>query len=238
MPLRSPLTPLAVAALAVLAMLVAAPRRAASDVAAAGSADLALVLAIDCSWSVNDREYHLQVEGLAAAMRHPAVVAAIRAGPHGRIAVTVVQWAGPRMQVPAVGWTTIASASDARTLAARIALMPRTVREGATSVSGMLDFAAAVLADAPPAERRVVDVIADGINNAGGRADDARDRLLVAGVTINGLAIQNEVHYLRFWFRNHVIGGENAFVLDVDAYDDFAVAILAKLLREIRPEII
>lgn len=52
--------------------------------------DLALVLAVDTSRSVNAFEYDLQRGGLARAIRHPDVIAAIRKGRLKRIAVTVV----------------------------------------------------------------------------------------------------------------------------------------------------
>ncbi len=54
--------------------------------------DLELVLTIDCSYSVDAREFELQKTGLAEAFRHPGVLAAIQAGAYKAIGVTVVQW--------------------------------------------------------------------------------------------------------------------------------------------------
>lgn len=201
--------------------------------------DLALVLAIDCSYSVDAREFGLQTEGMADAFDHPAVRGAIRSGPTGRIAVAVVQWSGADDQALAVPWTIVGTDDEIDRLARRIRLLPRVSEEGATSITGMIDYARVLFAglDAPT-ERRTLDIVADGINNIGGWTRPARDRALREGITINGLAIENEVFYLRHWFRNHVIGGANAFVLDVDGYEDFAPAFRVKLIREIRPEIL
>ena len=54
-----------------------------------------------------------------------------------------------------------------------------------------------------------------------------------AGITVNGLTIQNEISWLHYYFRNHVIGGPGAFVVIANDYAAYADAIRRKLLREI-----
>jgi len=61
----------------------------------------------------------------------------------------------------------------------------------------------------------------------------ARSMALSRGVTINGLAILNEDENLDTWYRNHVIVGPQSFVIAVADYDDFAEAMVRKLIREI-----
>ncbi len=56
--------------------------------------DLALVLAVDISYSMDVEEQALQREGFAEAFRSPQVHDAIRRGMLGRIAVSYVEWAG------------------------------------------------------------------------------------------------------------------------------------------------
>ncbi|CAN0491257.1 unnamed protein product, partial [Discosporangium mesarthrocarpum] len=51
--------------------------------------DLALLLSIDCSYSVDTREFRLQTNGTAHALRKPEILQAIKAGPLKRIAVAV-----------------------------------------------------------------------------------------------------------------------------------------------------
>ena len=54
-------------------------------------------------------------------------------------------------------------------------------------------------------------------------------------LTINGLAITNEMRGLAEYFRLSVIAGPDAFVIAANDYDDYARAILEKLRREIAP---
>ena len=69
--------------------------------------DLELVLAIDCSYSVDAGEFELQKIGLAEAFINPAVLAAILAGEHKAIGVTVVEWSVAGAQTVVVPWTTV-----------------------------------------------------------------------------------------------------------------------------------
>src|SRR5215469_911598 len=54
--------------------------------------DLALVLALDVSQSVDQREYDLQREGIATAFESPALLAAVAGGKHHAIDVMVLEW--------------------------------------------------------------------------------------------------------------------------------------------------
>src|SRR3712207_7790337 len=56
--------------------------------------DLALVLAVDVSTSMDPDEQELQRQGYVEAFRSPLVHLAIRTGVHARIAVAYVEWAG------------------------------------------------------------------------------------------------------------------------------------------------
>ncbi len=199
------------------------------------SVDLNIVLAIDCSYSVDEQEYVLQMAGMAAAFIDPTIIEAIRGGVNGAIAVSVVQWANPKNQIIVVPWTRVASTLDGQLLAAKIARTPRRTSEGSTSISGVLKFGQQLLRSSPYKSRRnIIDVVADGENNNGERVERVRDRLVSEGITINALAIQNEVGYLRYYMRNRVIGGGNSFVEPADDYLDFGRAIYRKLLREIQ----
>src|ERR1700747_488271 len=80
--------------------------------------DLQLVLAVDVSGSVNQTRFELQRAGYAAAFRSARVLDTIRSGPHQAIAVTMVQWTGPALQVHVVPWTRIADAESAEAFAA------------------------------------------------------------------------------------------------------------------------
>ncbi|MCH8999952.1 MAG: DUF1194 domain-containing protein [Proteobacteria bacterium] len=196
--------------------------------------DLELVLAIDCSYSVDAREFELQKIGLAQAFRNPAVLAAIQAGKHKTIAVSVVEWSKPGVQEVVVPWTLVRDGAGAEALAARIEAVPRLTAEGATSISSMIRFGIAYLAANPiSGARRVIDISADGRNNAGQKIAAAGALARAYGVTVNGLAILNEIPTLHFYFEQQVISGPDAFVMEANDYEDYAVAILRKLIREI-----
>ncbi len=196
--------------------------------------DLELVLAVDCSYSVDASEFALQRIGLAEAFRHPAVVAAIQAGPHGAIGVAVVQWSGAANQSTVVPWTLVTGAASAATLAARIEAAPRMTQEGATSITAMVAYGIGLFeTNRLAGARRVIDISADGRNNTGHRIRAVAPLAAISGVTVNGLAILNEVPTLRFYFEKYVIAGTGAFAVQADDYDHDAAAILRTLIREI-----
>ena len=195
--------------------------------------DLALILAIDCSFSVDSREFALQMEGIGRAFMREEVKKAIAQGHRQRIAVAVVQWSDERNQIVSLPWTLVAGDADADELGKLLINMPRQLTEGGTSISAALSFSAPLFAAAPSAERQVIDVSTDGRNNSGPPVSPMRDRLVAQGITINGLTILNEWPTLDSYFENNVAGGTGYFVIPAKDYDDYAEAIYRKLLREI-----
>ena len=104
--------------------------------------DLELVLAVDVSLSMDLDEQRLQRDGYIAALRDPEVHEAITSGPHGRIAVTYMEWAGPPTQQVVIPWTMIDGPAAARALADRLDALPIS-RARMTSISaGVCSFAA------------------------------------------------------------------------------------------------
>jgi hypothetical protein len=196
--------------------------------------DLALVLAVDASGSVNQTRFDLQKHGYAQAFRSKEVIEAIAAGADHAIAVAMVQWTGPSLHIQVVPWTRIADAASAQALADAIDAGRRQLYGGGTSLSGAIDTGAAILAVSPfRSLRRVIDISGDGSNNAGRLAETARDEAVKQGITINGLPITWIEPGLDAYYRGSVIGGPGAFVISIDSYDNFADAILQKLVTEI-----
>jgi hypothetical protein len=195
--------------------------------------DLALALAVDVSYSVDGLEHQLQMEGFAAALQSPEVMQAIRGGRLQRIAVSVYQWADEDTQKVIVPWRVIASEADAQAVADILASGPRTVPQGGTAIAAALLYGSELLATAPPADRRVIDLATDGRNNMGRTVAEARRLVLSQDITINGLAISNEWKQLARYLERQVIGGPLSFVEEALNYDDFGAAMLRKLVREI-----
>ncbi len=202
--------------------------------AAARTVDLALVLAVDVSGSVNAERFELQRQGYARAFASREVIDAIAAGENRTIAVTLVEWSGATHQRQMIGWTIISDANSALAFGSAISETPRAFADW-TSISGALDFALALFdhVEGVTPLRRVIDVSGDGINNNGRPINDARSDVVNAGVTINGLPILTEYPTLDDYYRDNVVGGPGSFVVAVSDFDGFGNAILGKLVREI-----
>jgi hypothetical protein len=203
--------------------------------------DVALVLAVDVSRSIDEDEARLQREGYRAAVSDPRVVEAIRGGMMGAIAIAYTEWAGIEFQRLVLPWTRIASARDAEAWAGALAQAPRTSLSW-TSISGALDHARRVMGECPyEATRKVIDISGDGVNNSGPPAEAARDRAVAEGITINGLPILNDRPTfgrpppmpLDQYFRESVIGGPGAFMIPAEDFEAFGQAVRRKLIREI-----
>ncbi|MEQ8587936.1 MAG: DUF1194 domain-containing protein [Thalassobaculaceae bacterium] len=216
--------------LCLLALL--APHRA----AAVEPVDLELVLAVDSSASVDFSEFNLQLEGLALAFEDPDLADAIAAGPIGAIAVTLMEWSSAERQAVSIPWTVIRNGDDARAFAQEISRAPRMVVTGATSISASVLFAAGQFeVNAFEGTRQVIDLSGDGYNNQGAALSVVRELVLDRGITINALAIENQVPGLGDYFEDSLIGGFGAFVIRATDYRDYLGQIRRKLLREIRP---
>lgn len=196
--------------------------------------DLALVLAVDASGSVDQIRFELQKQGYVSAFRHPRVINAIMSGPTQSIAVVMMQWTGPALQVIAVPWTRISDPASANAFADKIAAAPRALFGGGTSISGAIDTGMGLLFDNPyRATRRVIDISGDGSNNRGRPVNQARDEAVARGVGINGLPILALEPDLDRYFERNVIGGPGAFMIAAQDFNTFGDAILKKLIAEI-----
>src|SRR5215212_4258398 len=82
--------------------------------------DLELVLAVDVSGSIDAEEARQQREGYVAALADPAVIQAIRAGFHRRIAIAYLEWASGDYQRLVLGWTLLEDAASAEAFAGRL----------------------------------------------------------------------------------------------------------------------
>jgi hypothetical protein len=213
---------------------------------AAEPVDLALVLAVDVSRSIDEQEFQLQRQGYAAAFTSPRVLQAIHSGALGGIAVAYVEWSNDQEQRTVVDWAVIRDGEAAASFAQAILAAPRPF-SSRTSISAAIEYGMRELArSGVEASRQIIDVSGDGTNNSGLPVTVARDAAVAAGITINGLAIINErpegvyAQYhvrppegLPEYYRQNVIGGPGSFLLQVEGFDSFADAITHKLISEI-----
>jgi hypothetical protein len=206
--------------------------------AGAKCSDLALVLAIDGSGSINEIEFAVQQQGYADAFRNDKVTSALSDA--GVVDVAVVLWGDTTLDPQVLAWRRLVRAEGAEALAQAIETMPRMVT-GHTGLGAGL-WAALDLLDDPTrcALRSVVNVSGDGLETSGPRQGNpvpvsmARARAVESGVTINALAISTEISFLASWFHERVIAGPDAFVMEITTFADFADTIVEKLAREIR----
>lgn len=209
--------------------------------------DLELILAVDCSGSVDEVEAQLQREGYIAALTSDRVINAIKSGENRRIGVAYVEWAGETYQRIIVDWTIIEDLDSAKAVAAKIAASPYMAIRW-TSISAAIDFSVALFQKSPfESQRRVIDVSGDGKNNNGRDVVSARDAAVASGIIINGLPILNSREGgfgsgmrgfpsdpdLDTYYQNFVIGGPGSFMVPAESFDTFLQAIQSKLIREV-----
>jgi Protein of unknown function (DUF1194) len=202
--------------------------------------DLELVLAVDVSRSMDPDEQKLQRDGYVAALTHPDVVSAITQGRHGRIALSYVEWAGPETQHKVIDWRAIDGPASAGAFAAELAQAPIQGFRGTSISNGLVFVAPQFDNNGYEATRRVIDVSGDGPNNMGIPIEIAREPILRAGITINGLPIMIKrasgfasIDNLDVYYEDCVIGGPGSFVVTIKERDKFKEAIRTKLLLEV-----
>ncbi|MDF1727971.1 MAG: DUF1194 domain-containing protein [Sulfitobacter sp.] len=191
--------------------------------------DLALVLAVDVSGSVDEREYRIQMEGLATALRDGIVVDALV---DAQARLTVVQWTGSSRQRQTIPWTAIASRDEVSLLADRIGTDQRRWRNFSTAIGEALTLSADLFNAVPDCRRRVIDVSGDGISNEGIEPRATLAGLAARGIVVNGLAIETDEVDLTAYFFENLLVGEGAFVITANGFEDYPAQIRRKLQRE------
>ncbi len=200
--------------------------------------DLELVLMVDVSRSMTERELEIQRKGYAEALRSDEVFAALQSGLLQTVAVTYVEWAGTQEIV--VDWRLLHSRDDLNAFAdVLISRFDPALRR--TSISEALLFGEFLIeTNKYKGLRRVIDISGDGPNNQGRTVTVARDAVVASGITINGLPLLTRegmdsswhLENLDIYYETCVIGGPGAFVIPVFDWDDFAEAVKRKLVLE------
>lgn len=213
--------------------------------------DLELVLAMDASGSVSEKEYLLQLRGTAAAFRDLEIIEAIQAGPTGRIAIALMLWsdaAFPKQKSP---WFVLKDQASISQFAGFVEGFQVGENNsvslgsgGGTGIgSGVQEALKMIAGNGHTGLRKVIDVSGDGIETEFdfSKGIMIRDAKLLAGlqnVTINGLPILGgDSPNLDTYYQSEVISGPGAFIVVADGFDDFGRAIRQKLLREIRSNV-
>ncbi|MDM9625511.1 DUF1194 domain-containing protein [Rhizobium sp. S152] len=223
--------------LTTLAVLMNLTGVAATAAPASNEVDVALVLAVDTSRSMDLDEVRIQREGYVEALKHQEFLNAVRNGLTGRIAISYFEWAGYVVPDSVIDWTVIETKQDADAFADKLEARP-VITQRRTSISAAVAQGATMIVSSPySGMRKVIDVSGDGPNNSGDPVLPVRDKAVAAGITINGLAIMLRPSEapggLDRYYADCVIGGPGSFVLPVHKVEDFAVAIRRKLVLEV-----
>ncbi|MEM7439198.1 MAG: DUF1194 domain-containing protein [Pseudomonadota bacterium] len=207
-------------------ILLSAPARA---------CDVALVMALDVSRSVDKYEYFLMRDGIGAAFQDAEVADLIETLPGG-IMATVTQWGGLGQQRQAIRWYTLRTRADINQFVVDFTSQHRGFWMADTAVAEALIHADAMFGpEVADCRRRVIDVSGDGIANAGNPVLPVSQAIASKGVTINGLVIDGARNDPVTWYETTVIAGPFRFVVVARSYDDYREAMVRKLLRELTP---
>ena len=192
--------------------------------------EVALMLAVDGSGSVDPNEYRIQMEGLAAGLVDRAVSGALVAG---RSKVALMQWTGTSRQTVVIGWQEMRDDLDVIAFANEVATVPREWRNFSTAIGEALLLSLPHFAQVPECERHVVDISGDGPSNEGRVPNAVWPELKAAGVTVNALVIEASVPGLTRYFESDVITGPAADAVTANTFEDYPAEIRRKLLREL-----
>lgn len=219
-----------------IAMLIIAPLRLAAEEVA-----LELVLLADTSGSIEPEEVQFQREGYAQALLSDEVLNAIQTTLHGVIAITYVEWAGFGSVDMVVPWARISNAEEAAAFVADLRAAPRKANGRNAIGYALLKGMEFIETNTFESFRKVIDFSGDSVTNfRGPPIAFARKQVLDAGITINALALSCRFcgvnagrDGLAEAYRQQIIGGPGAFVVEASTDDDFATSVKRKLILEI-----
>ena len=208
-----------------------------------GPCRLALALGLDVSGSVDEEEYRLQLDGLAAALQAPAVQEAFLATPQAPVELAIFEWSGLNQHRLLVDWTRVSDARTLRLIATRLRGTFGSYTDPSTAVGAAMVFGAGLLQRRQACWQRTLDISGDGPANIG-PAPGLIPETALRGITINGLVIVpasranttknlRNVKTLFEYYEAEVIRGPGAFVEAADDFADFERAMTRKLLREL-----
>lgn len=192
--------------------------------------EVALALTVDVSGSINQEEYRLQMDGLAAALQDSTVTNAMV---EAQVALMLLQWSGGSRQAVSISWQRMHSPEDVATFAAAVIAAPRQWDQFSTGIGNALSYTAAQFGPVSDCGKKVIDVSGDGYSNEGDDPKLVAAALALRGFQVNGLAIETDAFELTEYYRHNVINGIGAFVFTAKSYEDYPRAIRRKLLTEL-----
>ena len=208
-----------------------------------------LVMLIDSSGSIDDREYQLQRDGYVAAFRDPQVQRMIR------LQDGVAVWAydfSDLDEKALLGHHILRTAADCEAFANTLAAQPRRYSEGTCIAIPLMEAAEMLVSNHIESDRTVIDISGDGeceFNKKRRRSKDYRHRddlpgslqevkkNLPEGIQVNAIAIgtpsKKGNKSLAKYYNQKLRHGPNSFSLYSNGFEAFADGIRYKIKREI-----
>ena len=205
---------------------------------------LALLLALDVSGSVDEREYDLQLEGLASALGDEEVRRVLFAMPGAPVALSVFEWSSASYQSVIQDWVMIEDDATLDALRNRLLGWSRAPAPEATGLGAALEYARGRFRTAPDCWDETLDISADGKNNDWPPPERLRASGRLGEMNVNALVVAPDflvtydtggtgIAELAAYFKAQIIHGPGAFVEVALGYSDYADAMRRKLLREL-----
>lgn len=201
-----------------------------------------LIIGLDVSGSVDEREYTLQTQGLASSLASQPVQDAIFADPGSHVDLTVFEWSGRYAQRVIVPWTSLQSPTDIAFATQTIRSAQRSISDLTTAIGASIQFAQDLAKERPSCWQMTYDISGDGKSNTGPQPQDIRDT--VGDLIINALVIgapsgqtgpQAETSAeLSAYFRAYVVSPDLGFIETADGFDTYADAMQRKLIKELQ----
>lgn len=214
---------------------------------ASAPVDIALVLAVDVSSSIETSERLFQRQAYAEALSDPRVAHIALGGQTGRVAIAYMEWSGKRYQRVHLPMRIMTSPEELADFGAAIMAIPDKPSDPMymqpTALGDALLAADAAMAglDAP-ARDHIIDISGDGVLNDGFAMQAARDHVLAHGLTVNGLPIEmsgnpdnmngTNVDTVSRYYADCVIGGPGSFHLVARGFADIRETLIMKLMLE------
>lgn len=195
----------------------------------AKACQVALMLAIDVSQSIDVGEYRIQTDGIADAVLDPVVADALL---QGQVALSVVQWSGADNQDMTIPWTRITSARDLQYFSERARVMERQFVMSNTAVGDLIRFGLSQFDQVPDCSRHVLDISGDGNDNAETSPEQARRSAELQNVEINALAIEWLGSSITNFYERSVIT-QGGFVMTARGHEAYAETLRRKITREV-----
>lgn len=203
--------------------------------------EVALVLALDGSGSVNSERYEMQVEGHCSALYSPRAEQLL-----ARYNIALLGCVYSEKCVKVVPWSLITNELELRAFATKLRGHERPLSQEIgrhTGITSVLRFAKDELTSCPwGVLRKVVDVSGDGPNNYDEHSfEGVRAAFLNEGFVINGMPIVRfpesypdpERDPTVVFYRENLVGGEGCFYLPAKSFEDIGDTFGKKFFREV-----